>query len=288
MMDLDTYLKTRQNHVETALDACLPPKDRPPSALHQAMRYAVFSGGKRFRPVLCCAAADAARGTLNPVIDSHALTPACAVECFHCYTLVHDDLPCMDDDNERRGKPTVHIEFGNAMAVLAGDALQTLAFEILSRTAPSESYGIDAFVRELATAAGSLGVVGGQVDDLAASTHAPTREQLEHIHRRKTAALFVAAVRLGAMTANATPSHLHALTVYAENLGMAFQITDDLLDAADQTNDPASCVTVFGETTARTKANDHVAAAVSALDVLPNDGTEPLRTLAQRIAHRTQ
>ncbi len=229
MFDLEAYCESRREIVDAALDDVLPAGRSRPARLHQAMRYGVLSGGKRIRPTLCMAAAEAlgASGKL-------ALLPGLATELLHAYTLMHDDLPCMDNDLWRRGKPTVHMAFGEACALLAGDALQALAFEVLARASAPAPYDTGRLVAELAGAAGSRGVVGGQVVDLAAVNASPTPATIDFIHARKTAALFRAAVRMGAMVAGADSAQLAAFTDYAVNLGIAFQIADDLLDATPQ------------------------------------------------------
>jgi geranylgeranyl diphosphate synthase type II len=188
------------------------------------MRYAVLAGGKRLRPILVLAAAEACGG--NP---QAALPAAVAVEFVHCYSLVHDDLPSMDDDDLRRGRPTCHRAFGEALAILAGDALLTLAFDLLVSHAPDKGLGA-VLVGELAQAAGHRGMVAGQVTDILSEGTAPSAELIDYIHRHKTAALFRAAVRLGGLAVAARPKHVQALTTYGERLGLAFQIADDILD----------------------------------------------------------
>ena len=226
---LAEYLESRRVAVDAALDACLPKVPDVPESLAAAMQYAVFPGGKRLRPMLVLLAAEAADGA-----ESAAMPAACAVELVHCYSLVHDDLPAMDDDDLRRGRPTCHKKFGEAMAILAGDALLTLAFEILARQSASPELAA-ASCRELAGAAGARGMVGGQVDDMAAAeTGHVTRtsvELLKSIHARKTGALLRACVRLGGLAAGAGSEAMRALDGFGQKIGLAFQIADDLLDA---------------------------------------------------------
>lgn len=224
-MSLAEYIAGRGRLVDRTLGALLPPATARPRTVHAAMRYSVFAGGKRLRPVLCLAAAEACGGT-----PSAALPAACAVECIHTYSLIHDDLPCMDDDDLRRGKPTNHKVFGEAVAVLAGDALLTLAFGILAGAAPNRRYPVAAMVAELAAAAGSRQLVGGQVADLEAEGREVALGDVRFIHGAKTAALVAASLRLGAMSAAATPAKLAALTRFGRALGLAFQIIDDILD----------------------------------------------------------
>ena len=212
---------------EQALDRRLPQADQSPADLHRAMRYAVLGGGKRLRPLLVYAAAHAL-GEDGPQLDA----AACAVELIHAYSLVHDDLPAMDDDALRRGRPTCHIVFGEAMAILAGDALQALAFEILAndssqRTNPAAGM---AMLRALGRACGAEGMAGGQALDLAAVGHPLTLDELEHMHACKTGALIRASVQLGALVAGADGDTLQALDRYAHAVGLAFQVRDDILD----------------------------------------------------------
>ena len=285
-MNLAEYLAERSAHVDRALDDVLPAAETQPRVLHEAMRYSVFSGGKRIRPVLCMAAAEAAGGSAED-----ALWPALALELLHAYTLIHDDLPCMDDDDMRRGKPSLHKAFGEANAVLAGDALQALAFEVAARPAPGERYEPVRIVTELAVAAGSHGVIGGQVEDLAAVDTDPDRETVEFIHLHKTADLFRASMRMGALAAGATRKTLAALTTYGTCLGLAFQITDDLLDAADAapTDESAgelSCLSVFTESEAREQAAHFIHEARESLKGLDEQGTVPLTAIADFVLRR--
>ncbi len=224
---MNEYLADRCRLVDEALDQYLPPAKTRPRTLHEAMRYSVFAGGKRLRPILSLASAEACGGQ-----PEAALAPAVAVECIHTYSLIHDDLPCMDDDDLRRGMPTSHIKYGEGIAVLAGDALLTIAFEILSKVKPTTRYGVGAFVGELAIASGSRHLIGGQVMDLEGegSDVMLNPSELKYIHESKTAALLTSSIRLGAMSANATPARLDALTVYGQSLGLAFQVIDDILD----------------------------------------------------------
>ena len=224
-MELAAYLIQRTKVVDRALNRFLPKETVKPVTLHKAMRYSIFAGGKRLRPVLTLAAAEACGGSLDA-----ALPAACAVECIHTYSLIHDDLPCMDDDDLRRGRPTNHKVFGDGVAVLAGDALLTVAFEILAKAAPSKRYGTAAQITELAHASGSRWLVGGQVADLEGEGKKLSGADLQYIHRCKTAALLTTSIRLGAMSANATPEQLKALTTFGQSVGLAFQVIDDILD----------------------------------------------------------
>ncbi len=280
--DLKTYLDARRALAEQHLFACLPAAGARPAVLAEAMRHAVLSGGKRLRPVLCLASADAAGGDARD-----ALFPAAAVELLHTYTLVHDDLPCMDNDLLRRGQPTVHAKYGEAVGVLTGDALQTLAFETLARTPERRPGTVAALVAELASAAGAAGVIGGQVEDIRFAAQ-PTRAVIDYVFQHKTADLFRAACRLGAIAAGAAEADLARFSAFADGLGFAFQIIDDLLDAKEAkagAQPELSCLAVMSESDARDWAEQHTRRAVAALDGLPGDAT-PLAALAADLLKR--
>jgi geranylgeranyl diphosphate synthase type II len=219
----DSYLRSWAGRVDEALDRLLPEENVRPASVHSAMRYTVFAGGKRFRPVLTLLAAKAAGGR-----EEDAMPAACAVEMVHAFSLIHDDLPCMDDDDLRRGKPTNHKVYGEAIAVLAGDALLDHAFGALTELPRREA--IPDAVRDLAAAVGSTGLVGGQVEDVEAEGKEPDLATVERIHRGKTAALLTACARLGALAVGATAADYERLAAYAEKIGIAFQIVDDVLD----------------------------------------------------------
>ncbi len=224
------YLSDTAKRVDRALDVFLPKEKIVPTTIHKAMRYSVFAGGKRLRPILCLAAAEACGGDIES-----AMPAACAVEVLHTYSLVHDDLPCMDDDDLRRGRPTCHKVFGDGMAVLCGDALLTEAFLILAQTSQTPRYCMADFIKELALTSSSRHLIGGQVMDLEGEGKSLTKAQLILIHKAKTAALLTTSLRLGAMTVNATPAKLEALTTFGQSLGLAFQIIDDILDVTQST-----------------------------------------------------
>ena len=282
--DLNAYLAERKQRIESALFAALPDGNRCRQPLADAMAHALKAGGKRLRPILCLAAAESVGGDSEPVMPV-----ACAVEILHNYTLVHDDLPCMDNDTLRRGQPTVWYRFSEGIGVLAGDALLTLAFEWLA-TFPESRVGVTAaLVGELARAAGALGVIGGQVEDIQYDGH-PTREGIESVFQHKTADLFKAACRLGGIAAGADAAQLNALSAYADHLGFAFQIQDDLLDAATAKADARpelSCLDLMTPDEARAWAERHTAAAVAALEALPGP-TEPMRALVESLQNRRQ
>jgi geranylgeranyl diphosphate synthase type II len=219
-MNSENYLKKKREIIEKALNGYLPPANKPPVSLHQAVRYSVFAGGKRLRPILTMASFELVGGKGNAI-----LPVACALELIHTYSLIHDDLPCMDNDDLRRGKPTLHKVFGEGMAVLAGDALHALAFELLSKTKNPK------LISEIAHEIGTYGMVGGQAADLQAERKKVTISQVNFIHSHKTGALMKASVRAGAILGGAQGEKLGALTSYGEKFGLAFQIVDDILDA---------------------------------------------------------
>jgi geranylgeranyl diphosphate synthase, type II len=223
--DVQGYLSRCSEAVNHALDRLLPPAAAKPQTIHKAMRYSLFAGGKRMRPALCLAAAEACGGN-----ERAAMPLACAVECIHTYSLIHDDLPAMDNDDYRRGKLTNHKVFGEGIAILAGDALLTQAFEIAAQCQGWPRYAHRQIVLELARASGSLQLVAGQVADLEAEGKDITPRELKFIHERKTSALLCCAARLGGMSANCTPNQLQALTDFGYNVGLAFQVIDDILD----------------------------------------------------------
>lgn len=225
MADFKTYLSQRSQYMDVMLDRLLPSADTRPVSLHRAMRHSVQAGGKRLRPVLCLAASEACGGSKEA-----ATFAACAVECLHTYSLIHDDLPCMDDDDLRRGVPTCHKVFGEATALLAGDALQALAFELVAKTLQTVRYTQGMMVMELARTAGSLHLVGGQVADLEGEGRQLGLEDLRYIHECKTAALLTTSVVLGGMAADADAQQLQALRDFGQATGLAFQIIDDILD----------------------------------------------------------
>jgi len=272
-MPLKDYLTSRQSLVDKALDRYLPKSTTKPATLHRAMRYSLFAGGKRLRPILCVAAAEACGGAIPQAIPA-----ACAVECIHTYSLIHDDLPCMDNDDFRRGKPTSHKVFGEGVAVLAGDALLTIAFEILATAEGSPRYKAPVLVRELADAAGSRWLIGGQVADLEGEGKKIDGPQLKFIHQSKTAALLTASIRLGAMSANASEQKLASLTAFGKSLGLAFQVIDDILDVTQTTEklgksagkdvaaQKATYPAIFGLEKSRKEARRLTAAALAALD----------------------
>ena len=228
--DLSTWVTSRSKAVDRALDRFLPKASAKPATIHAAMRYSLFAGGKRMRPALLLAAAEACGGK-----DTEAMPLACAVECIHTYSLIHDDLPAMDNDDFRRGKPTNHKVYGEGIAVLAGDALLTQAFEIAAQANAWPRYSHRDLVLEIARASGSLQLIAGQVADLEGEGKELSVPQLRYIHERKTSALLCCSVRLGGMSANCTPVQLQALTDFGYHVGLAFQVIDDILDVTQST-----------------------------------------------------
>jgi geranylgeranyl diphosphate synthase type II len=294
-VNVEQYLAERRGMVEAALERALVPTEGVPPRLHEAMRYAVFSGGKRVRPVLSLMACEAAGGA-----PERALPFACALELIHTYSLVHDDLPAMDDDDLRRGRPTVHIAFDEALAILAGDALLTEAFRLAADGAlavglePARALRV---VGAIAVAAGAAGMVGGQVADLEAEGVVADEALVASIHRRKTAALIAAAIEAGAIAGGAADDDLRALNVYGQALGLAFQVADDLLDATastsvtgkreggDAAHGKATYPAVLGLDGARRVARDLLARCLDAVAPL-GARAEPLRALATFIVER--
>jgi geranylgeranyl pyrophosphate synthase len=279
MTDVDTaaYIEERSRLIESWLEDFVPSADEPPRTLHAAMRHLLFPGGKRLRPLLAMAAAEAVG-----VAPEVALPMAAAVELIHTYSLVHDDLPCMDDDDMRRGIPTVHVAFDEATAVLAGDALQALAFEAAVAAAPDAPEQSLRAARYLARAAGSRGIVGGQVDDVAAVSAEATLSpaERESIHQRKSAALIAAAVVTGARVAGASDELLDRLQKFGLDVGVAFQITDDRLDGD-------GLAASLGDALAAERAEALLMGALASLDDL-GESAEPLRELARYAVRRSR
>lgn len=295
-MDLKNYLKECLARVDRALDGYLPAEDTLPVALHKAMRYSVFAGGKRIRPVLMIAACEAVGGDAERVLPA-----ACAMEMIHTYSLIHDDLPAMDDDDFRRGRPTNHRIFGEATAILAGDALLTEAFILLSDAQINARVPAEIRCRVLHTiarCAGSQGMVGGQVVDMESEGKAIDFPTLEYIHTRKTGALILAAMQAGALLGGADEASLTALTRYGEAAGLAFQIADDILDVvgdqavigkdvgSDQERGKATYVALLGLEEARVRARELRDLGVAALAPL-GAPAEPLRRIAHYIVDRS-
>src|SRR5206468_709469 len=265
--DLQTYLADRTETVNRALDRFLPRAATRPATIHKAMRYSLFAGGKRLRPALCLAAAEACGGR-----DEDAMPLACAVECIHTYSLIHDDLPAMDDDDYRRGKLTNHKVFGEGIAILAGDALLTQAFEIAAKCKGWARYSHQQIILELTHASGSLQLIAGQVADLEGEGKKLSASELRYIHERKTSALLCCSARLGGMSANCSSAQLEALTTFGYNVGLAFQIIDDILD-----------VTQTSEQLGKTAGKDSAAQKATYPAII---GLEESQRIAEGLTHK--
>jgi geranylgeranyl diphosphate synthase type II len=294
--ELSGYLRQHAATVDAALDRWLPGADLLPARLHQAMRYSVFAGGKRLRPILIIAACEAVGGATERVL--HA---ACAMEMIHTYSLIHDDLPAMDDDDFRRGRPTNHKVYGEAQAILAGDALLTEAFRLLAD--PQANRDLDPLVvlrviETVARCAGSQGMVGGQVVDMESEGQPVDYATLQYIHTRKTGALFLASIQTGAWLGGGSEAQVAALTRFGESAGLAFQIADDILDivgsqeeigkdvGSDQARGKATYPALLGLSEARRRAEELRDLAIAALEPL-GAAAEPLRAIARYIVDRS-
>jgi geranylgeranyl diphosphate synthase type II len=311
MMDIKVYLKEKRELIDSYLASYFEEPSAPP-VLHEAMKYSLLAGGKRIRPILAMASYEACGKDPKDIIPQ-----ASSIELIHTYSLIHDDLPAMDDDDLRRGKPTNHKMFGEAMAILAGDALLTEAFLMMTNTGTQDSRcrtrcervsgamrpasvscrSVLKAVREVAMAAGAYGMVGGQAQDILSENSEPDRETLDFIHFHKTAALIAASVRIGPMLANSAKNRLRALTRYGECIGLAFQVVDDILDIEGTTEElgkPAGSddkkkkltyPSIFGIEGARLKAKELISASVDALRSFSSDA-DPLREIAGYLRER--
>lgn len=295
-MELKAYLKEQCTRIDAALDSFLPKESELPHSIHKAMRYSVFAGGKRVRPILMLAACRAVGGD-----PERALPAACAMEMIHTYSLIHDDLPAMDDDDFRRGNPTSHKVFGEAIAILAGDALLTEAFKLTSDprfAGDSDPAGLLAVIHEIASCAGSHGMVGGQVVDMESEgNHEIDLATVQYIHTHKTGALIKASVVAGALLGGAAGQQLAAVTRYGEAAGLAFQIADDILDiegtteeigkdaGSDEARGKATYPAVMGVAAAREEALAMMDEALRALEIFGAEA-DPLREIARYIVQR--
>lgn len=291
---LDAYLQDRRKIVEEALHWYLPTENNMPVEIYKAIHYSVFAGGKRIRPILCLAAAEATGGDM-----AQAMSVACALELIHTYSLIHDDLPSMDNDDFRRGKPTCHKVFGENIAILAGDALLTEAFIILSRAEKLQFSAQNrlAVIQEISQAAGVAGMVGGQTLDVLSEKSSPDQEVLHEIHRRKTGALIKAAVRSGAIMANARENKIQALADYGMNIGIAFQIADDILNVegdrelmgketgSDKALGKVTYPSLMGMDYAKEELQKYIDAAIESLTIFDKRAL-PLRLIANYIMER--
>ena len=293
--DLSTYLKRQQDLINSALNKWLPKPHGPSGSVVDAMRYSLMSGGKRVRPILLLAGAQAVRG------DQKALLPAaCALECIHTYSLIHDDLPAMDDDDLRRGRPTCHKVYGEAVAILAGDGLLTYAFELICKPELTQNISPHLLGKAnflLARAAGISGMVGGQTADILMEGRPVDAETLSFIHSHKTGALIGASVEIGGLLGKGNDEELYHLKKYGESLGLAFQIKDDLLDVegdqeilgkpvgSDDRNQKATYPALFGLKETKKKAQELLKQALSELKIF-DESAEPLRAIARYVVER--
>ncbi len=293
--DIKSLITETVSLVETRLDALLPSEETSPATLHKAMRYSIFAGGKRIRPLLCLEAAKACGGE---EAVAKALNAACALETLHTYTLIHDDLPSMDNDDLRRGRPTNHKVFGEGVAILAGDALLTEAFAMLATTPSNSRYDVKDYITEFAYRTGSINLVGGQVLDLEGEGRELSVDELRSIHNGKTTALLLASVRLGGMAADCTSEQLQALSDFGRNLGLAFQIIDDILDITstpevmgksigkDAKVQKATYPALVGMDQARAEALELTAAARAALECFSPKKRENLLAINDYLLNR--
>jgi geranylgeranyl diphosphate synthase type II len=271
-VSLDVQLKAYSDRVDSRLEQLLPAQEHPPAELHSAMRYSCLAPGKRLRPVLCMASAESVGGTAASVLDA-----ACALEMVHCFSLIHDDLPAIDNDDLRRGRPTLHIHAGEAIAILAGDALFALAFQTLA-TSPHVAERILAALQCLTKASGSAGLVGGEVVDVLSEGKPVDDATLEFIHARKTGALIAASCEIGGILGGGTAEQIGALRAYGERVGLAFQIADDILNetatadqlgksaGSDRARSKATYPSLYGIEASHAKAYEMAMGAVNALD----------------------
>jgi geranylgeranyl diphosphate synthase type II len=294
MFDLSVYIKTKNQQINVALEEILH-DSQPSEPIVEAMKYSLMAGGKRIRPVLCLAAAEAVGGKSQAVLPA-----ACALEMVHTYSLIHDDLPAMDDDDLRRGKPTCHVAFDEATAILAGDALLTLAFEVLSSvqfTGENQASGWLKIIHIISTAAGYQGMIRGQMQDMAAEGQHLTVDELKSMHALKTGALIEASLLCGALLADARKRQVEILKTYARNIGLAFQVTDDILNVegnpkimgkavgTDKLREKSTYPALLGLETSRQFAENLVNEALQALEVFDKKA-DPLRALATYIIER--
>jgi geranylgeranyl diphosphate synthase type II len=293
-VDLKAYLEARRALVDAALERVLPLESAPPPTIHRAMRYSVLAPGKRLRPILVIAGAEAVGGAAEAVLET-----ACALELIHAYSLIHDDLPAMDDDDYRRGRPTNHKVFGEAMAILAGDGLLTLAFQLIAANGAraADAAVVGRVVAEVAEAAGTHGMVGGQVVDIESEGKTISPEMLDYIHLHKTAALIRVALRVGSLLAGGRPEQVHAISEAGRTLGLAFQIVDDILDVegslvelgksagSDERKQKATYPSLYGLAASKERARVMVDETKRLLAPL-GPAAEPIRVLADFVLER--
>jgi len=292
---LEAYLSARKGLIDSALNKYMPAEDAYPPEIFKAVRYSLFAGGKRLRPILCLAAAEAVGGDIETVLPI-----ACALELIHTYSLIHDDLPAIDNDDYRRGMPTSHKVFGEGVAILAGDALLTAAFHLLSRQdlmAGLDPRTLLAVINDIAEAAGYSGMIGGQVVDMQSEGKVPDYETLHYIHSRKTGVMILVAVKSGARLAGATEEEIDALSEYGRNIGLAFQIADDLLNidgdpilmgkvtGSDKTRGKMTFPALIGVVDSHNKAYQLLDMALAGIACLDSKA-DPLRLIASYVLER--
>lgn len=294
-MDIKNYLLSKKEMIDRFLDGYLPAEDEYPQEIYRSMRYSLFAGGKRLRPILSLASYE----TIED--DSSSILPiACAIELIHTYSLIHDDLPPIDNDNLRRGKPTNHKVFGEAMAILTGDALLTIAFSMMTADDCIKKFNhklLLQVIREISIAAGDRGMVGGQVVDIISEGKEIDFKTLEYIHENKTGALIKASVRVGGILASARDEELRRMTIYGENIGLAFQITDDILDiegtkedlgkdtGMDSAKGKKTYPGLIGIKESKKKVKELIENAIEAI-IIFNERADPLKEIAQSIINR--
>jgi geranylgeranyl diphosphate synthase type II len=293
-MEISLYLKQKKKLIDKRLNELLPADNEYPPVIHQAMRYSIFAGGKRIRPILMLAACQAVNGEEALVLDS-----ACAMELIHTYSLIHDDLPAMDNDDFRRGKPTSHKKFGEAIAILAGDALLTMGFQVLSQALLENSNNNEGLkiIHEVSQAVGSTGLIGGQVMDLESEGKQIDLETISYIHKSKTASLIIICVKIGGLLGNAHEDNLAMLIKYGKQIGLAFQIVDDILDiegssdklgktvGKDNKSSKATFPGVIGLKESKQKSYELIQSAIKIIEPLGNSAL-PLIEIARFILRR--
>ena len=291
-MDIKKYLKDRKTLIDEALDQYLPKEDEYPPLIHQAMRYSLFAGGKRIRPILALASTETVGGKIDDVLPA-----ACAIELIHTYSLIHDDLPSLDNDDLRRGKPTSHKKFSEAIAILSGDALLTYAFWLIAAKTKEKSL-IPHIVKEIAASSGTLGMIGGQTVDILSSGKFVDSPTLEYIHTHKTGALIRACLRTGCILGGGSREELKKLSKFGKYIGLAFQITDDILDVtgkeeemgkrsgADLAANKITYPAIYGLSESREKAKNLIEKGISLLDEF-GQRAAPLREIARFIGERS-
>lgn len=295
-MKFSSELEKWSEIINQALEIYIPTGDNYPGIIHEAVRYSLFAGGKRLRPMLTLASAEIFGGNIRDILPA-----ACSLELIHTYSLIHDDLPAMDNDDLRRGIPTCHKKYGEAMAILAGDALLTMAFELICRCPLTVLITPERLLRiiaEVSGAAGTIGLIGGQVVDIMSAPEMVDRETLAYIHKNKTGAMYKVAVKTGAILSGAEEDDLDRLTSYAEHLGMAFQITDDILDItgdqetlgkpvkSDLKNNKATYPALYGMTAAKEMAAGEMEKALQSIEVY-EDRADFLREMAMFVVNRS-